>query len=131
MSFKHFMQIHSTVYGLFALALFFVPTLLWPLYGVQVNDDYAYFLSQHNSIFLGGVAIIGFMLRDLDGKSHTAKQLLKGLLGTNLLGVVITLYACLTGVFVGFGWSDPAFFALLSLLSAWQIKQISTTNASA
>jgi len=30
----------------------------------------------------------------------------------NILGVAITLYAGVTGVFVGFGWSDPAFFAI-------------------
>lgn len=62
------------------------------------------------------------MLRDVE-PSTTAKQLFKALLITNLLGVVITAYAGITGVFVGFGWSDPAFFLLLSALTFIQWKK--------
>ena len=39
----------------------------------------------------------------------------------NILGVIITLYACFTGIFTGFGWSDPIFFALLAVLSFVQL----------
>ncbi len=76
------------------------------MYGVQINDQYALFLSQHTSIFLGGIAAVSLMLRDV-GSGNTAKQLFKALLVTNVLGVAITTYAGITGVFVGFGWSDP------------------------
>ncbi len=106
---------------LFAFALFFVPTVMWPMYGVQINDQYALFLSQHTSIFLGGIAAVSFMLRDEVGTA--AKQLLKALLFTNILGVLITTYAGITGVFVGFGWSDPLFFLLLSFLTFVQWKK--------
>ncbi len=82
------------------------------MYGVQINDQYALFLSQHTSIFLGGIAAVSLMLRDVES-GNTAKQLFKALLVTNVLGVAITTYAGITGVFVGFGWSDPAFFLLL------------------
>ncbi len=109
-------------YTVFAFALFFVPTMMWPMYGVQINDQYALFLSQHTSIFLGGIAAVSLMLRDVE-PSTTAKQLFKALLITNLLGVVITAYAGITGVFVGFGWSDPAFFLLLSALTFIQWKK--------
>ncbi|KHT46750.1 hypothetical protein [Vibrio sinaloensis] len=118
-----FLTVHGSIYTVFAFALFFLPTLMWPMYGVEINDKYAYFLSQHTSIFLGGVAAVSLFLRTIEHK-ETMQQLLKALLVTNLLGVVITGYAGLTGIFVGFGWSDPAFFALLSLLSYRQlIKQ--------
>lgn len=116
-----FFTIHGAIYTVFALALFFVPTIMWPMYGVEINDQYAYFLSQHTSIFLGGVAAVSLFLRNVE-HAETIKQLLKALLVTNLLGVVITGYAGLTGIFVGFGWSDPAFFALLSLLSFRQLN---------
>lgn len=116
-----FFTIHGAIYTVFALALFFVPTIMWPMYGVEINDQYAYFLSQHTSIFLGGVAAVSLFLRNVE-HAETIKQLLKALLVTNLLGVVITGYAGLTGIFVGFGWSDPAFFALLSLLSCRQLN---------
>lgn len=118
-----FLTVHGSIYTVFAFALFFLPTLMWPMYGVEINDKYAYFLSQHTSIFLGGVAAVSLFLRTIEHK-ETMQQLLKALLVTNLLGVVITGYAGLTGIFAGFGWSDPAFFALLSLLSYRQlIKQ--------
>lgn len=118
-----FLTLHGSIYTVFAFALIFLPTLMWPMYGVEINDKYAYFLSQHTSIFLGGVAAVSLFLRTIEHK-ETMQQLLKALLVTNLLGVVITGYAGLTGIFVGFGWSDPAFFALLSLLSYRQlIKQ--------
>lgn len=118
-----FLTLHGSIYTVFAFALFFLPTMMWPMYGVEINDKYAYFLSQHTSIFLGGVAAVSLFLRTIEHK-ETMQQLLKALLVTNLLGVVITGYAGLTGIFVGFGWSDPAFFALLSLLSYRQlIKQ--------
>ncbi len=118
-----FLTLHGSIYTVFAFALFFLPTLMWPMYGVEINDKYAYFLSQHTSIFLGGVAAVSLFLRTIEHK-ETMQQLLKALLVTNLLGVVITGYAGFTGIFVGFGWSDPAFFALLSLLSYRQlIKQ--------
>lgn len=123
MSTKVFLTIHSIIYAFFAVALFFLPALLWPMYGVQLNDQYALFLSQHNSIFLGGIAIIGFLFRDIEAESPVANKLLSGLMWTNLLGFVITLYACLNDIFVGFGWSDPAFFALLSLVCFCQLKQ--------
>ncbi|EGA71519.1 hypothetical protein VISI1226_12071 [Vibrio sinaloensis DSM 21326] len=120
---RQFLTLHGSIYTVFAFALFFQPTVMWPMYGVEINDKYAYFLSQHTSIFLGGVAAVSLYLRTIEHK-ETMQQLLKALLVTNLLGVVITGYAGFTGIFVGFGWSDPAFFALLSLLSYRQrLKQ--------
>ncbi len=119
---RTFLTVHGVIYTVFAFALFFVPTMMWPMYGVQINDQYALFLSQHTSIFLGGIAAVSLMLRDVES-SNTAKQLFKALLVTNLLGVVITTYAGITGVFVGFGWSDPAFFLLLSALTFIQWKK--------
>ncbi|WP_455290190.1 hypothetical protein [Vibrio parahaemolyticus] len=119
---RTFLTVHGVIYTVFAFALFFVPTMMWPMYGVQINDQYALFLSQHTSIFLGGIAAVSLMLRDVE-PSNTAKQLFKALLVTNLLGVVITAYAGITGVFVGFGWSDPAFFLLLSALTFIQWKK--------
>ncbi len=119
---RAFLTVHGVIYTVFAFALFFVPTMMWPMYGVQINDQYALFLSQHTSIFLGGIAAVSLMLRDVES-SNTAKQLFKALLVTNLLGVVITTYAGITGVFVGFGWSDPAFFLLLSALTFIQWKK--------
>ncbi|EJG1160545.1 hypothetical protein NMZ99_001247 [Vibrio parahaemolyticus] len=118
---RTFLTVHGVIYTVFAFALFFVPTMMWPIYGVQINDQYALFLSQHTSIFLGGIAAVSLMLRDVE-PSNTAKQLFKALLVTNLLGVVITTYAGITGVFVGFGWSDPIFFVLLSLLTYKQLR---------
>ena len=119
---RTFLIVHGVIYTLFAFALFFVPTMMWPMYGVQINDQYALFLSQHTSIFLGGIAAVSLMLRDVES-GNTSKQLFKALLVTNLLGVVITTYAGITGVFVGFGWSDPAFFLLLSALTFIQWKK--------
>ncbi len=119
---RTFLTVHGVIYTVFAFALFFVPTMMWPMYGVQINDQYALFLSQHTSIFLGGIAAVSLMLRDVE-PSNTAKQLFKALLVTNLLGVVITTYAGITGVFVDFGWSDPAFFLLLSALTFIQWKK--------
>ena len=119
---RTFLTVHCVIYTIFAFALFFVPTMMWPMYGVQINDQYALFLSQHTSIFLGGIAAVSLMLRDVE-PGKTAKQLFKALLVTNLLGVVITTYAGITGVFVGFGWSDPAFFLLLSVLTFIQWKK--------
>ena len=113
MSNKMFLMIHSGIYALFAFVLFFLPEVLWPYYGVEIRDQYAYFLSQHNSIFLGGIAVMGMMLSGVEERSAMARQLFKGLMWTNLLGLIITLYAGIKGIFVGFGWSDPAFFARL------------------
>lgn len=100
-----------------------MPSVIWPLYGVKVNDQYAYFLSQHNSIFLGGIAVIGFLLRDIEPHSVPAQKLFLGLAWTNILGLIITLYACFNMIFVGFGWSDPAFFSLLALACYWRVKK--------
>ncbi|CAG23300.1 hypothetical protein [Photobacterium profundum] len=119
---KSFLTLHGYIYLVFALALFFIPDLIWPMYGVELNDQYAYFLSQHTSIFLGGIAAISLMLRDI-GQGVIAKKLLIALVITNVLGVIITVYAGVKGIFVGFGWSDPAFFALLSILSFLQLKK--------
>ncbi|MCA8884123.1 MAG: hypothetical protein KDA50_10325 [Rhodobacteraceae bacterium] len=118
---KTFLTAHGVVYMFFALALFFIPAILWPNYGLQLNDQYAVFLSQHNAIFLGGIGIISFLFRNAEHGSETARKVLAGLMWTNVLGVVITLYACLTGIFTGFGWSDPIFFALLAILSFVQL----------
>ncbi len=119
---KTFLTLHGAIYTSFALALFFVPSFLWPMYGVEINDQYAYFLSQHTSIFLGSVAAISLFMRNIEaGVAMT--QLLKALLFGNLLGVVITTYAGLTGIFVGLGWSDPAFFTLLSVINAMQLRK--------
>ncbi len=122
MSNRTFLTLHSTIYAFFAFALFFLPGFLWPNYGLELNDRYAWFLSQHNSIFLGGIAILGLLLRDVTDRA-TTRKLLTGLMATNALGFVVTLYAALIGVFTGFGWSDPAFFAFLALMSFWQLKK--------
>ncbi|HHF2901071.1 hypothetical protein [Vibrio parahaemolyticus] len=122
MSNKTFLTLHGGIYLVFALVLFFVPGLMWPMYGVEINDQYAYFLSQHTSIFLGGIATISLMLREIE-PGVVAKKLFIALVITNILGVLITFYAGVIGIFVGFGWSDPAFFTLLSVLSYLQLKK--------
>ncbi|HIF9500102.1 TPA: hypothetical protein ACX6SY_000329 [Photobacterium damselae] len=123
MTHRTFLRIHGFIYALFALALFFIPTILWPLYGVQINDRYALFLSQHTSIFLGGIAAICLLLQNIT-EEGTTKQLLKALLVTNILGFVITTYGSLMGILVALGWSDPAFFLLLSVLAFRQLKTL-------
>lgn len=123
MSAKLIFTIHGIIYATFAVVLFFIPDVLWPLYGVSVNDQYAKFLSQHNSIFLGGVAIIAFLFSRAENNSESTKRLVVGLLWTNVLGVAVTLYASLVGIFVGFGWSDPIFFAFMSGLCVWWLAK--------
>lgn len=119
---KMFLTVHGAIYTVFAIALFVVPSIMWPMYGVEINDQYAYFLSQHTSIFLGGIGAISLLLRDIEvGK--LARNLFLALTTLNLLGVAITLYAGIIGIFTGFGWSDPAFFSLLSLFSYLQFKK--------
>lgn len=119
---KVFLSVHGIIYFIFAFALFLIPDAIWPMYGVQINDQYAYFLSQHTSIFLGGIALISWLLREIEA-GLVAKKLFLALLLTNLLGAVITIYAGITGVFVGFGWTDPAFFTLLSIVSYRQYSK--------
>jgi hypothetical protein len=119
---KTFLTTHGVIYIVFAMALFFVPQFLWPMYGVELNDKYAYFLSQHTSIFLAGVGLISWQLRDLDA-GLMAKKLFFALFLMNILGVIITVYAGIIGIFVGFGWSDPIFFMLLSVLSYLQYSK--------
>ncbi|MCW8834157.1 MAG: hypothetical protein OQK09_03300 [Colwellia sp.] len=119
---KVFLSTHAIIYTTFAIALFFMPHVLWPVYGVELNDQYAHFLSQHNSIFLGGIGAITWLLKDIEA-GKTAKKFVLALFITNILGAVITLYAALTGIFTGFGWSDPIFFSLLSLLSYFQFAK--------
>ncbi|WP_029203752.1 hypothetical protein, partial [Vibrio cyclitrophicus] len=99
---KTFLSLHGIIYAGFAFALFFLPTVMWPMYGVEINDKYAYFLSQHTSIFLGGISAITWLLRDIEA-GISAKKLIQGLVVTNMLGAIITLYAAFTGIFVGFG----------------------------
>jgi len=118
-----FLTIHSIIYTVFALALFFFPEQIWPIYGVNINDKYAYFLSQHTSIFLGGIAAVTYLLSKTNHK-QTEVQLLKSLIVTNTLGVVITLYAGFTNIFTGLGWSDPLFFFILTIMSFYQLKKI-------
>lgn len=119
---KTFLTTHGIIFVVFALVLFFIPHILWPMYGIEINDKYAYFLSQHTSIFLGGIGAISLLLRDVE-QGEIAKKLFLGLIITNILGVVITLYAGAKGLFVGFGWSDPVFFAVLSVFSYFQFKK--------
>ena len=90
MSNRTFLTAHSVIYAFFALALFFAPGLLWPNYGVELNDRYAWFLSQHNSIFLGGIAVISFLFREAPSGSHEGRKILTGLMWTNLLGLAVT-----------------------------------------
>lgn len=118
---KTFLTFHGCIYLIFSLALFFIPTIIWPIYGVEINDKYAYFLSQHTTIFLGGIAAISLLLKDIEA-GITAKKLFIALLILNILGALITVYAGVTGIFVGFGWSDPAFFIILSIFTYLQLK---------
>ncbi len=119
---KTFLSLHGAIYFVFALALFFLPTLVWPMYGLEINDKYAYFLSQHTSIFLGGLGAVSLFLRNIKD-AEAIRQLIKALITTNLLGVIITSYAGITGIFVGFGWSDPVFFAALTVLGYLQLNK--------
>ncbi|MCG9662971.1 hypothetical protein L1D26_07875 [Vibrio mediterranei] len=122
-----FLTMHGVIYSLFAIALFVIPSIMWPVYGVQINDQYALFLSQHTSIFLGGIAVVSFMMRGVSDL-YAQFQLIKALLITNLLGVVITTYAGITGIFVGLGWSDPLFFLVLSVITYIQLKRLKVTE---
>jgi hypothetical protein len=124
MNYKTFLSLHSAIYFVFALVLFFLPTLVWPMYGLEINDKYAYFLSQHTSIFLGGLAAVSIFFRNIKD-IEAIRQLIKALIATNLLGVIVTSYAGITGVFIGFGWSDPVFFAVLTVLGYLQLNKYS------
>jgi len=119
---KTFLTLHGGIYFAFALVLFFLPMQVWPMYGVEINDKYAYFLSQHTSIFLGGLGAVSLLFRNIED-NEAVRQIFKALIFTNLLGVIITIYAGLTGIFVGFGWSDPAFFMVLTVISYLQVKK--------
>jgi len=121
MNYKTFLSLHCAIYSVFALVLFFLPTLVWPMYGLEINDKYAYFLSKHTSIFLGGLAAASLFFRNIKD-IEAIRQLIKALIATNLLGVIITSYAGITGVFIGFGWSDPVFFAVLTVLGYLQLN---------
>lgn len=123
---KIFLTIHSSIYLIFALILFLIPYEIWPVYGMEINDQYAKFLSQHNSIFLGGIAFIGFFLRNIKLDNVISIQIIKGLMATNLLGFIITFYACINGYFSGLGWSDPIFFLVLVFASFIQMKKLKT-----
>lgn len=123
MKYKSLVLLHSIIYAVFAIVLFAIPKTLWPLYGVEINDKYANFLSQHNSIFLGGIAIFAWLFKDIDAQSQVAKKFVTGLMWINLLGVIITLTACFSKVFVGFGWSDPIFFGFLAVLCLVTLKK--------
>jgi hypothetical protein len=92
------------------------------MYGVEINDKYTYFLSQHTRIFLGGIAAITWLLRDIEA-GISAQKLIQGLVIANMLGAVITLYTAFTDIFVGFGWSDPASFLSPSVLSVLQVRK--------
>ncbi|WP_394229681.1 hypothetical protein [Shewanella colwelliana] len=118
---KVFLTIHGVIYAVFAVVQFFLPQYVWPMYGVELNDQYAYFLSQHTSIFLGGLAAVTILLRDI-ASGEVAKKLMLALVIANGLGALITLYAGVIGIFSGFGWSDPLFFSVLSVLSLMQYK---------
>ncbi len=123
MSTKTFLTIHGVIYALFGLGLFFIPNLLWPNYGLELNDKYSVFLSQHTTIFLGGIAITSLLFRDVKEKSIYAKKILTAFLCTNILGVIITLFAIYKGIFYGLGWSDPAFFTILTILCFINLKR--------
>lgn len=109
------------VYASFAIVLFVMPALLWPMSGVEINDKYACFLSQHNRIFLGGIA---YLFRDIEPNSLMARKLLMALGLTNMLGLFITFYACFNDIFVGFGWSDPIFLRCLQCLTFGSLRKI-------
>lgn len=34
---RTFLTVHGVIYTVFAFALFFVPTMMWPMYGVQIK----------------------------------------------------------------------------------------------
>ncbi|OIN29041.1 hypothetical protein [Vibrio barjaei] len=128
MNFKLFLITHGLIYLLFAIVLFVIPSEIWPLYGVEINDKYSLFLSQHTSIFLGGISAICFLMRNT--KDHQSKRdLLKSLMITNALGVLITTYASITGIFVKLGWSDPIFFAVLTALAMVQLKMTTSRKS--
>lgn len=125
---KKFVNVHSTIYLVFAFALFFIPDQLWPMYGLKINDHYARFLSQHTSIFLGGIAAFGFSLNKIQGDKAVYIQVVKSFVVTDLLGFIITLYASVKGIFEGFGWSDPAFFGVLLIASLLKLKKLKTNQ---
>ena len=80
MSNKIFLTIHGVIYVIFGVLLFAIPKLFWPMYGVELNDEYAIFLSQHATIFLCGIVFISLLFRDVEDKSVYAKKLFMGLL---------------------------------------------------
>ncbi|USD36194.1 MULTISPECIES: hypothetical protein [Ferrimonas] len=123
MSANRVLQLHSLIYGVFAVLLALIPAWLWPQYGLMIDDKYSVFLSQHNSIFLAGIAIIGWQFSRFEPGSSAVLTLLRSLIWTNLIGAAVTLYACLTGLFSGFGWSDPLFFIGVVLWLSWALKR--------
>lgn len=124
MTTRTFFIIHSVIYSLFAIGLFATPALMLRMFGVAYNDPFILFLVQDNSVFLAGIAVLGFLFRDVEECSDEARRIITVFLIMAVLGFALTLHAVLTGILAGpMGWSDACSFAVLALLASWQLVQ--------
>ncbi len=118
-----FMTIQAVCFAFFAVALLFFPAQLWPMYGVAIPDTNAAFLSWHNTHFMFGLAFLCWASRKAELGSEAGRAILGAMLIVTVMGVLITGYSVVIGVFNTFGISDPVFYAVLAFGNAYFLKQ--------
>lgn len=124
MTTRTFLIIHSIIYTLFAVGLFATPALMLRMFGVEHDDPFIIFLVQDNSVFLAGIAVLGFLFRDVKECSSEARKIILVFLIMAILGFALTFYTLLNGGLSGpLGWTDACSFAVLIILASLQMVQ--------
>lgn len=110
---KHAFTINAIIAFVFGIGLLLVPATIGTIYGIETSAS-SDLMSRYFGLTLIGIGLLTWLFRGITDLA-AVKAVILALLISDLLGILVSLYAVLTGTMNQIGWSAVIIYVLLAV----------------
>ena len=108
---KHAFTINTIVAFVFGIGLLLVPATIGAIYGIE-NSASSDLMARYFGLTLIGIGLLTWLFRSITDMA-AVKAVILALLISDVLGIIVSLYAVLSGTMNQIGWSAVIIYVLL------------------
>ncbi len=117
MKLSNWMAAKAVVEVIFGIGFVLMPATLAPLFGMDLNAAGIVMAQLFGVVFIFG-SIVLWMARNEPANDTAMRAIILGVVVSNAIGFLVTLFATLGGVWNALGWLPTALFAIFGLAFA-------------
>ncbi len=110
---KHAFTINAIIAFVFGIGLLLVPATIGSIYGIETSAS-SDLMSRFFGLTLIGIGLLTWLFRGITDMA-AVKAVILALLISDLLGIIVSLYAVLSGAMNQIGWSAVIIYVLLAV----------------